>query len=53
MFAEELADTLAAQCARLLEIATEENATVVALKPHGALYNDALDDAMRAQRRLR
>ncbi|MEX1250603.1 MAG: 5-oxoprolinase subunit PxpA, partial [Hyphomonas sp.] len=45
----ELAASLDAQTQLLLDIAEEEGARVVHLKPHGALYNDAARDAGLAQ----
>ena len=43
-----LYESLAAQAEALLDVAGSHGARVVQLKPHGALYNDAAQDAGRA-----
>lgn len=43
-----LADILRAQIMELNEICTEEGATLAYVKPHGALYNDSVFDAQKA-----
>lgn len=44
----DLQHTLAAQIVRLCEIAADKNMAVTYVKPHGALYNDAVFDARLA-----
>ncbi len=46
---EALRTSLLAQCRALQAIATELGASVVALKPHGALYHDVRTDEARAR----
>jgi UPF0271 protein len=46
--AEALSETLRAQVLKLAEICTEEGAKLAHIKPHGALYNDAVFDAEKA-----
>lgn len=42
---DELATSLIAQIKKLASIANEQGATLVHVKPHGALYNDAVNDS--------
>lgn len=44
----DLSKSLTEQIVRLTEIAAEEGAAVVYVKPHGQLYNDAVGDARKA-----
>lgn len=46
--AKALTDTLRAQIMDLLEICTAEGAHLAYVKPHGALYNDSVFDAQKA-----
>ena len=46
--AKALADTLRAQIMDLEEICTAEGAALAYVKPHGALYNDSVFDAQKA-----
>lgn len=46
--AKALADTLRAQILDLVEICTAEDVTLAYVKPHGALYNDSVFDAQKA-----
>ena len=46
--AKALADTLRAQILDLVEICTAEGVTLAYVKPHGALYNDSVFDAQKA-----
>jgi len=46
--AKVLADTVRAQIMDLLEICTSEGAALAYVKPHGALYNDSVFDARKA-----
>ena len=46
--AKALADTLRAQITDLVEICTAEDVTLRYVKPHGALYNDSVFDAQKA-----
>lgn len=45
---DDLVDSVLAQCRRLASIAETEGATLRHVKPHGALYNDAAGDPVRA-----
>lgn len=44
----ELENALSQQILSLIDIATEEGVSVAYVKPHGALYNDAVKDAAKA-----
>jgi len=44
-----LRDSLLSQIMRLSEIASEEGACITYVKPHGALYNDAVHDREKAE----
>ena len=46
--ATDLSDTLRAQVLALAEICAEEGAELAHIKPHGALYNDAVFDGKKA-----
>ena len=46
--AKALADNLRAQILDLVEICTSEDVTLAYVKPHGALYNDSVFDARKA-----
>jgi len=46
--AKALSDTLRAQILDLVEICTAEDVTLAYVKPHGALYNDSVFDAQKA-----
>lgn len=45
---EDLANSLMEQITRLAEIAAEEDSFISYVKPHGALYNDAVKDVEKA-----
>jgi len=47
--AEDLKSSLLEQITKLAEIAAEEDAFISYVKPHGALYNDAVADAEKAE----
>ena len=46
--AKALADTVRAQIMDLVEVCTAETVTLAYVKPHGALYNDSVFDARKA-----
>ncbi|RKQ72098.1 UPF0271 protein [Litorimonas taeanensis] len=45
----DLKQSLTNQITTLMEVAAEEGVTIAYVKPHGALYNDAVKDAIKAE----